>query len=152
MLFFVIFYLAITVVGVVLFRGIPILNVALGFIVGAFVAHRQLTHRADRVPDSHNGPAAAAPAHSPLRTVFAWALGTAGLTMVVCWFELGASLLTIKVFGTESPLAYRLPLLPSDGLPNLFRAQLFAVIISPGLQILTTVFGGVLTVLLTPRR
>ena len=127
-------YLLITIAGLFPFRGIPILNVALGFPIGAAVAYR-----------SESQPAL-------LRTLVTWALVTAGITMLVCWVELVFSLLTIKFLGPFVASTRWTPLVPSTESPNLFRAQLFAVIISPGLQVLTTVFGGVITLLIAPRR
>jgi hypothetical protein len=154
-------YLLITVVGLFPFRGIPVLNVALGFPIGAAIAYRFETRSGDRPEGAAPGrPAAGNQVQPPgdarrnalLRTLLTWALITAGLTMFVCWAELLYSLLTIKFFGPFVASSRWTPLLPTSESPNLYRAQLFAVIISPGLQILTTVFGGVLAALIGPRR
>jgi hypothetical protein len=154
-------YLLITIVGLFPFRGIPILNVALGFPIGAAVAYR-FERRLARAPGEpkptaaspghHAGGPPDAPRYALLRTLLTWALITAGMTMFVCWAELLYSLLTIKFFGPFVASSRWTPLLPTAESPNLYRAQLFAVIISPGLQILTTVFGGVVAVLIGPRR
>lgn len=159
MWFLAFFYVAITIAGLFPFRGIPVLNVALGFPLGAAVAYRAGSRVArDRARTVHNslpvapGTCADAPGYTILRDVLFWALATAGITMFVCWVELVGSLMAIKIFGRGTPISAWLPLLPSSILPNQFRAQLFAVIISPGLQILTTAFGGVLTLLLRQSR
>jgi hypothetical protein len=133
-------YVALTFVGLYPFRGIPILNVALGFPIGALVAWRTVH------------PPGAADAAGPgwrgtLRRVLSWALATAGITMLVCWLELAGSLIALHLFGGDGPARW-LPLGPGRSSPHLFRAQLFAVMISPGLQLLTTVFGGVITLVL----
>ncbi len=140
LVFLAILYVVVSIIGLFLFRGIPVLNVALGFPVGAVVAYRAA--RADeRVGQELWGPS--------MRTVIAWALGTAGITVLICWFELVGSLLLAKIFGPGLPLVQLLPFTHHPGVPYFFRAQLFAVIVSPGLQILTTVFGGVMTLILT---
>lgn len=157
-------YVAITLIGLFPFHGIPVLNVALGFPLGAAIANRELRRRVRSTPPGTladdpqtapaPGPAAAGdPDANPrrvMRSVLHWSFATAGITLLVCWIQLVVTILLLRVVGLGSPLVDWLPLLPSPLNPNLFRAQLFAVILSPGLLVLTTVFGGVLTLLLRP--
>jgi hypothetical protein len=83
-----------------------------------------------------------------MRDVLYWSFATAGVTLLVCWTQLVLTIVFLRVVGLGSPLSDLLPLLPSPLHPNLFRAQLFAVILSPALLVLTTVFGGVLALLM----
>jgi len=138
-------YAAITIIGLFPFHGIPVLNVALGFPVGAAVADR----RFKRAP-STAGTLPDVSARSVMRSVLYWAFATAGVTLLVCWTQLVLTIVLLRAIGLGSPLSDWLPLLPSPFHPNLFRAQLFAVILSPALLVLTTVFGGVLAVLMRP--
>ncbi|MCK4303126.1 MAG: hypothetical protein KAY24_02710 [Candidatus Eisenbacteria sp.] len=167
MVFLAALYLVVTAVGFFLFRGIPILNVALGFPIGAVVAYRYSSHQVDLQSTGEMGsPGACDPPGSQadrdrisrgppncasLRRVVFWGLVTAGVTMLACWAELAGSLLVLKVFGLGIAPARWFPLLSPPGPSSLFRAHLFAIMISPGLQILTTVFGGVVVLLLRPR-
>lgn len=138
-------YVAITILGLFPFHGIPILNIALGFPVGAVIAERRIkspVSAATSLPDTSF--------RTVMRAVLYWSLATAGVTLLVCWSQLVLTILLLRVVGLGSPLTDWLPLLPSPLQPNLFRAQLFAVILSPALLVLTTVFGGVLTLLIHP--
>ncbi len=158
-------YVAITLIGLFPFQGIPILNVALGFPIGAAIAHRELGRRMPPAPPSGNSavdprgvlaggaPLVSEPGACPrpvMRSVLYWSFATAGITLFVCWVQLLMTILLLRVAGLASPMVAWLPLLPSPIHPNLFRAQLFAVILSPALMVLTTVFGGVVTLLLRP--
>ncbi len=138
-------YAAVTIVGLFPFQGIPILNVALGFPVGAAIAERRLrraTSPSTTPPDVS--------ARSVMRAVLYWSFATAGITLLVCWTQLALAIVFLRAVGLGSPLTDWLPLLPSPIHPNLFRAQLFAVILAPALLVLTTVFGGVLALLIRP--
>ncbi len=136
-------YVAVTILGLFPFHGIPILNIALGFPIGAAIAHRGL---GDEGGGGHKD-AGADRGRAVMRRVFYGSLATAGVTLLICWIQLVVSILVLRVLGLGSPLASLLPLLPSPIHPNLFRAQLFAVILAPALLVLTTVFGGVLTLI-----
>ncbi len=138
MFYLVLLYIAATIAGIFFFHGIPILNVALGFLIGALVAYRL----GDETP-----PIAS------LRKVMTWGLVSAGITILVCWLELLGALVVIRLLGPGVALVDWFPLLPEPASenPDLFRAQLFATIVSPALQILTTVFGGVVFLLFTRR-
>lgn len=140
-------YVAVTLIGLFPFHGIPILNVALGFPVGAAIASRGLKRLDAPVPGSEGLDPRS---RRVMRGVLYWSFATAGVTLLVCWTQLVITILVLRLGGLASPVAGWLPLLPSPLHPNLFRAQLFAVILAPGLLVLTTVFGGVIVLLLRP--
>ena len=140
-------YVAVTLIGLFPFNGIPVFNIALGFPVGAAIASRGLKRPAE-ADNAADGPDPLA--RPVMRGVLYWSFATAGITLLICWVQLVITILVLRIVGLGSPLTDWLPLLPSPLNPNLFRAQLFAVILSPGLLVLTTVFGGVLVLLLRP--
>jgi hypothetical protein len=170
-------YLVLTLIGLFVFRGIPLLNVALGFPIGAAVALRRLKQpqRPDDMPqappatpappDAALSTAAAAgstPAPSPLgdeaaaprsplrialREAMAWAILTAAFSMTLCWTELAASVIVTRYGGPYAVHTWWVPLFPPPASAELVRAQLFAVVTAPLLQVMTTAFGGVLAVL-----
>lgn len=171
MFFAIILYGALTVAGLFPFYGIPILNVALGFPLGAWVAyHAQRSQRratgpratpgrgpsADPAQDADAGEARAAE-RTVLRTVLTWSLTTSGLTMILCWFQLVLFLLTIRFIGPAPEILRWIPLVhPSQGFglfpsQSFANVQLFAILLAPGIQVLTTVFGGVVGILLLGR-
>ena len=161
MFFAIILYGALTVAGLFPFHGIPILNIALGFPLGAWAAYyAQRAHR----QTAGSGPEQAANAgdarlaeRAVLRTVLAWSLATSGLTMILCWFQLAFFLLTIRFIGPAPEILRWIPLVhPSQGLglfpsQSFANVQLFAILLAPGIQVLTTVFGGVVGLLLLGR-
>lgn len=130
----VIGYLAVTVAGLFLFRGIPVLNVALGFPIGAAIARRRAGH----------DPAL----RETLRAVLAGAITTAALTMLVCWLEIAASLAVLRAAGPAAIDSRWVPLFPPPAGAELVRMQFFAVITAPSLQVLTTSFGGLIAILM----
>ena len=130
----VIGYLAVTIAGLFLFRGIPVLNVGLGFPLGAMVALRRMTRDA--------------PLRETLRAVLASAITTAALTMLICWLEIAASLAILRTVGPDALAARWVPLFPPPAGAEGIRMQFFAVITAPSLQVLTTCFGGVIAVLM----
>jgi hypothetical protein len=130
----VIGYLAVTVAGLFLFRGIPVLNVALGFPLGAAVAQRRVARDAD--------------ASMTLRAVLAGSITMAALTMLVCWLEIVASLSVLRAAGPDAMALRWVPLFPPPAAAQLVRLQFFAVITAPSLQVLTTCFGGVVAILM----
>jgi hypothetical protein len=130
----VIGYLAVTVAGLFLFRGIPVLNVGLGFPLGAAIALR-LMARDTGVREA-------------LRAVLAWALATAAFTMLICWLEIATSLAVLRAAGPGAIAIRWVPLFPPPAGAELVRMQFFAVITAPSLQVLTTSFGGVIAILL----
>ncbi|MCK4414166.1 MAG: hypothetical protein KAY32_11525 [Candidatus Eisenbacteria sp.] len=123
-------YAVLTLAGLFLFRGIPVLNVALGFLVGAAVARRA---------------GAALPA---LHAALWWAFTTAAITMAASWIELAGLLLVTHYWGPYSTAAGWVPLLPPPDSPNVSRIILFSVIVAPALQVLTTGFGGLVAVVI----
>ena len=153
MFFAIILYGVLTIAGLFPFYGIPILNIALGFPLGAAAAHF-CRKRADRsmgspLPEGER---------ELLSSVFTWALATSGLTMVICWFQLAAFLITIRILGPAPEILRWIPLVhptqtfglfPSHSFANI---QLFAILLAPGIQVLTTVFGGVVGILLLGKR
>lgn len=134
-MFLALVYLAATVIGLYPFRGIPVVNIALGFPIGAALAQRAL-----------QGNPVLRTEREILRDVLSWGMVTAGLTLFVCWIDLVGALLLAHKFGPGLGLERIFPLLPTPADVGLFRAQLFAVIVAPALQVLTTVFGGVLVI------
>ena len=123
-------YLALTLAGLFLFRGIPILNVSLGFLIGAAAARR------------------AAGALPALQATLAWALTGAAITMAACWLELLGLLVVTHYWGPYSGAARWVPLLPPPDSASTSRIILFSVITAPALQVLTTGFGGLVAVIL----
>lgn len=136
MIFLALFYLLVTILGLYPFRGIPIVNIALGFPIGAIIAQRTFTGNPVALSD-----------REILRAVFSWAMITAGITLLVCWIDLIGALILVRQLGPGLGIERWFPLLPSPASVGLFRAQLFAVIVSPALQVLTTVFGGALAIM-----
>jgi hypothetical protein len=124
-------YIVLTVAGLFVFRGIPILNVALGFPLGAAAARR------------------AGGTLPALQATLAWAMTGAAITMAACWLELAGLLFVAQHWGPFSAAALWVPLQPPPDATSISRVVLYAVIIAPALQVLTTAFGGLITVLLT---
>lgn len=137
-IFLCILYLAVTLVGLFLFRGIPVLNVALGFPIGAAIGARS----------SPRSPAGTDRLSHSLQAILWWALGTAAITMILCWLELGASMFILRWGGLNSAVTDWIPLLPPPPTSGLVRAQFFAVVVAPLIQVLTTAFGGMIVLLL----
>jgi len=145
-----ILYVGITVVGLYVFHGIPVLNVALGFPLGALLAWQVESRHPPS--DERDGPSpadgAAPPGHSilvragTLRALLWWALGFAAVTVTAAWVELAASLLALRYPFSLGIAAPWLPL-SLHGSAGATKATVFAVAIAPALQVLTTVFGGV---------
>lgn len=135
-------YVGLTVAGLYLFRGVPILNVALGFPIGAWIAAH---HRA------HPGVKATAPAGlvhpSVLRALLGWSVTLAAVTIAASWIELLVSVATVRFPGYLAAASRWLPLSSYES-PNAFRALIFAIAAAPALQILTTIFGGILVLAL----
>ncbi|MBM3318004.1 MAG: hypothetical protein FJY75_09150 [Candidatus Eisenbacteria bacterium] len=130
---FLLAYPALTIAGLFAFRGIPVLNIALGFPLGAVVALRRA--EAGRNPGA-------------LRDVLWWASFTAAITMLLCWLELAMALAVLKAAGGPA-IGWRwIPLLPPPASSELVRLQFFAVVIAPLIQVLTTSFGGMLALVL----
>jgi len=141
----IIFYCALTIAGLFLFRGVPVLNVAFGFPFGAWIAMRSIGR-----PERETNPAVAggSPSLNALRAALWWALVTAAMTVIFCWIELGAMLLSVHFRGAAGLESHLIPLLPPpDGGP-LSRTLFFAIVTSPAVQVLTTAFGGLIAVLL----
>lgn len=130
----VIGYLAVTVAGLYIFHGVPVLNVALGFPLGAVVARRRAARDADP--------------RATLRAVLAGSITMAALTMLVCWLEILASLSVLRAAGPDAIALRWVPLFPPPAAVQLLRLQFFAVITAPSLQVLTTCFGGVMAILM----
>lgn len=131
-----ILYILLSLGGLYLFRGIPLLNVALGFPLGAAIAHRLL------------GRATASDGRLVvvLQSVIWWALASAGITLLLCWLELAASLLALHLWRTGVTAVRWVPLLPPPGDPIIARVQYLAVVTAPALQVLTTAFGGLIVI------
>lgn len=125
-------YLLLTVAGLYLFRGVPVLNVALGFPLGAAVA----LHAGER----------------PLRALLWWAVTTSAVVMLFCWLELAVSMVAMRTGGPLA-IAWRwVPLFPPPSSAELVRTQFFAVVTAPLLQVLTTSFGGLMALVLKGER
>jgi len=123
-------YIALTLAGLFLFHGIPLVNVAMGFPLGAAAARRS----------TGTLPA--------LQAAFAWAMTSAAITMAACWLEFAGLLVVTHYFGPHGHAALWLPLRPPTDSPSVARIILFSAIIAPALQVLTTSFGGLMAVLL----
>lgn len=132
-----ILYAGVTIAGLYLFRGIPVVNIALGFPIGAFIAWRGETRRL-RLTCSPSTIGTAS-----LRSVLGWGLGLAAVTVAACWIEVAAALLSTRLPGMLGAIASHLPF-PAYGSPTSSRATIFAIAAAPALQVMTTVFGGVL--------
>jgi len=143
-------YLLTTLAGLYLFRGIPVFNVGLGFVIGAAVVLRETG------PGSPGSAARAsgtpAPPRQLLQQVLWWALATAAFTMLFCWLELGLSALALRNHHTARLALGWIPLFPPPSSSQAARAQFFAIVTAPLLQVLTTCFGGLLAILLSPAR
>ncbi len=155
MFFVILIYVALTVAGLYPFYGIPVLNIALGFPLGAVIVYH--ARHTSRKPDGPADPGRAAD-RSVLGSVMSWGLATSGMTMVICWLQLAVFLVVIRVIGPLPEILRWIPLVhPSDGhglFPSntLASLQLFAALLAPGIQVLTTVFGGVVAILISGRR
>jgi len=141
--FLVIAYLVLTIVGLFVFQGIPVFNVAAGFPVGAAIAWRAL--KRERAVEQDGGPWAA------LQTAFWWALTSSAATVLLCWIQLGAMMLVIRWTGPYSSAAGWIPLLPMPQSGPVARMVFFTVVTAPALQMLSTSFGAVIAVLLFHR-
>lgn len=155
MFFVILIYVALTIAGLYPFYGIPVLNIALGFPLGAVIVyHARHTSRKQAGPDDPGGTAD----RSVLGSVMSWALATSGMTMVICWLQLAVFLVAIRLIGPLPAILRWIPLVhPSEGhglFPSnaLASLQLFATLLAPGIQVLTTVFGGVVALLIAGRR
>jgi hypothetical protein len=153
----IILYLVLTVAGLFLFHGIPVFNVAAGFPVGAAAAWLALARKggpgdgepgADP-PEALPGPVAARGSDllEALKAAISWAMISSAATVVLCWVQLGAMLAVSRFWGPYSPAARWVPLLPPPAVPAVSRMLFFAVITAPALQMLSTAFGGLITVL-----
>jgi hypothetical protein len=167
-------YLVLTLIGLFIFRGIPLLNVALGFPIGAAVALRRFkqppqpdatppaapapsnavsaTGATDMLapapfPDGDEAAARRSPLRIALREATAWAILSAAFSMSLCWVELAASVIVTRYGGPYAVHTWWIPLFPPPASAELVRAQLFAVVTAPLLQVMTTTFGGVIAVL-----
>ncbi len=148
-----ILYLALTVAGLFIFKGIPILNVALGFPVGAIVAWHALHPRPvpcipGCIAEAPHAPADPSAAPPFLRELLLWSLATSAATLVACGLEVGAALMVSAVYGGGGSLLHWLPILSPLEASGPARVLLLAALIAPALQVLTTVFGGVLVLAL----
>jgi hypothetical protein len=132
-----ILYAALTIVGLYLFRGIPVVNIALGFPIGAWIAWRADARRL-RLVDQPGTIGA-----ETLRTLLGWGLGLAAVTVAACWIEVAAALFAARLPGILGAIASNLPF-PVYGSQTSSRATVFAIAAAPAVQVLTTVFGGVL--------
>jgi len=152
------FYIAFTVIGLRPFKGIPIANIALGFLLGALIIrrfeakNRLLISQAGEAPNHQAADLVRLYYQNLLRDLVSWAIMAAGVTMVICWTQLIGAILIPRSLQLGPVVADWIFLIsPSDSLLE-FRTRLFAMLISPGLQILTTVFGGVVAVLFTHKK
>jgi hypothetical protein len=135
-------YVGLTIAGLYLFRGVPILNIALGFPIGAWIAAHH---------ESWAGAETAAPAGSirprVLRILLSWSVSLAAVTIAASWIELLVSVVSVRFPGYLGTISRWLPLSTYES-PNVFRALIFAIAAAPALQVLTTVFGGILVLAL----
>ncbi|MFH1145323.1 MAG: hypothetical protein V1774_12375 [Candidatus Eisenbacteria bacterium] len=137
-----IIYLGLTLVGLFAFRGVPILNIALGFPIGAAAAWHAARSAASACPTLGTAYVGA------LRSSMTLALTTAAVTVIACWAELGGMLLVLHLWGPYSAAAAWIPLLPPPPDASASRILLFAVLTAPALQVLTTAFGALIAVIL----
>jgi hypothetical protein len=132
-------YFCFTVACLFLFRGIPVANIAFGFPLGALIVRRYEKRVYPVVFSDDPFPW--------LRDLLSMALLSSGFTMLICWLQLVGAMVIVH-FGHQGSAAIDwIPLIAPENLPS-FRPRLFVMLISPGLQILTTVFGGVFSLLL----
>ena len=137
-------YLFFTVVCLFPFHGIPIANIAFGFPLGALIVWRfERLHYHTLFSDS----TAPGGYHLWLRDLVSWSLISSGITMLICWAQLVGALMVVRYADPGAAAIDLIPLISADTLHS-FRSRLFVMLISPGLQILTTAFGGVITMLL----
>jgi len=136
-------YVGLTIAGLYLFRGVPILNVALGFPIGAWIA----AHRPAHSETDGTAPAGSI-RPSALRALLGWAVSLAAVTIAASWIELLVSVISVRFPGYLGLISRWLPLSTYDS-PNVFRALIFAIAAAPALQVLTTAFGGILVLALS---
>lgn len=136
-------YVGLTLAGLYLFRGVPILNVALGFPIGAWIAAR---HQARGGAEAILPTAAIRP--GALRALLGWSVSLAAVTIAASWIELLLSVASVRYAGYLDGVSQWLPLNAYES-PNAFRALIFAIAAAPALQVLTTVFGGIVVLALT---
>jgi hypothetical protein len=129
----VVVYLLLTLAGLYLFRGVPLLNVALGFPLGAWIAWRR------------------EPSPAALRALLAWGLALAAGTVAIGWLEVALAYASLRVPELFGGLVPWLPLSPHASAAE-SRAIVFALAAAPALQVLTTVFGGVVVLVSRPNQ
>lgn len=147
-------YLFFTVACLFPFHGIPIANIAFGFPLGALIVRRfeNLHYQAVFSGDANESMAQSKAAisqyyHQWLRDLVSWSLISSGVTMLICWAQLVGALMVVRYAEPGATVIDWIPLISADTLHS-FRSRLFVMLISPGLQILTTAFGGIITLLL----
>jgi len=117
--------------------GVPIFNIAFGFVVGWLAAGRACA----QTPDLHTA----------LRKVWSYALLTSAWTpllMLVIWGPF-----TLKLFDPSVDLAQTgIPLILYDPRASFIGWQVLMMLISPFLQFLLSVFGSFLTFLFVSSR
>jgi len=136
-------YLGLTVAGLYLFRGIPVLNVALGFPIGAWIAAR-LEERPADVSASTQGSIPP----GTLRALLGWAVGITAVTVAAGWVEILLAVSAQNYPGSLGSIVRWLPIRVHEP-PTSLRAILFAIAAAPALQVLTTVFGGFLALVVS---
>ena len=136
-------YVGLTIAGLYLFRGVPILNIALGFPIGAWIAAHHEAHS-----EAETTAAAGSIRPKALRVLLGWAVSLAAVTIAASWIELLVSVVSVRFSGYLGMISRWLPLSTYES-PKAFRALIFAIAAAPALQVLTTVFGGFLVLALS---
>jgi hypothetical protein len=139
-------YVGLTIAGLYLFRGVPILNVALGFPIGAWIAAHHQSH-----PEAETTAPTGSIRPRALRVLLGWSVSLAAVTIAASWIELLVSVISVRFPVYLGTISRWLPLSTYEA-PNAFRALIFAIAAAPALQVLTTVFGGILLLALTPEQ
>jgi hypothetical protein len=117
--------------------GVPIFCILFGFLVGWYMVRRLVAAGAD-LPRM-------------LNRVFFQALATSAYTFVVMAVLWGPTV--GKLFGPAADLAnFGIPLILYEPLPSFIGWLMLMIVISPFLQLLTTLFGAHLTLLWHLRR
>lgn len=136
-------YVGLTIAGLYLFRGVPILNIALGFPIGAWITAR---HQMYPGTESATLPGSIRP--RALRELLGWSVSLAAVTIAASWVELLVSVAAVRSPDSLGTISRWLPLSSYES-PNALRALIFAIAAAPALQVLTTVFGGILVLALS---
>jgi hypothetical protein len=136
-------YVGLTIAGLYLFRGVPILNIALGFPIGAWIASRYPMR-----PETESPTVSGSIRPRALRELLGWSVSLAAVTIAASWIELLVSVVSVRSPGYLGAISRWLPLSSYES-PNALRALIFAIAAAPALQVLTTVFGGILVLALS---